>query len=367
MYSTIQEIHVEVENRIQQITALRHRSIFPQYIDIALNRAAKELLKEKYSNKANFKQEGFGESTKRDDDFQSLKRGVILNVIKDNNYGNRGYVLLPADYLHYISSTSYMNYDRFDDTLFKTNIVPLKGQYIDFKNLNLNAVKPEYGIRVELRRNDETKTVIIPNIFSLYKGDATFIEEFGFIDNLTSQLLYNDVNVRWEYPEYFKQIASDIKYDYRRTYLSIVQDWIIDSFSMCNESGNPVQTLIPIDVYQETSEIVRRDTSRIRPNDLISSETIDNTLGSFYHERNRHLSPICELQNNRLYVSFGEQFDVQQVYLRYIKKPTLFCFELNYISDINYLDEVIDLAVSNLLLTLKDDSYQPVKQNTITK
>ena len=84
MYETVKELHIEIEQRIQQITSNRHRSIAPQFIDMMLNRAAVKYIQTKSNRKTNYKGEGLEDSKKRVDDIQSLNvklRGLNLNVI----------------------------------------------------------------------------------------------------------------------------------------------------------------------------------------------------------------------------------------------------------------------------------------------
>ena len=50
------------------------------------------------------------------------------------------------------------------------------------------------------------------------------------------------------------------------------------------------------------------------------------------------------------------------IFLNYIKKPRLFISDIDQLSDFQVTDELIDYAVSDLLLQLKDNSFQYVKQ-----
>lgn len=107
MYETVKELHIEIEQRIQQITSNRHRSIAPQFIDMMLNRAAVKYIQTKSNRKTNYKGEGLEDSKKRVDDIQSLKRETPWLKLKrdkqDADYPNRAFVILPGDYLKLIS------------------------------------------------------------------------------------------------------------------------------------------------------------------------------------------------------------------------------------------------------------------------
>ena len=86
MYETVKELHIEIEQRIQQITSNRHRSIAPQFIDMMLNRAAVKYIQTKSNRKTNYKGEGLEDSKKRVDDIQSLTDKLtkeIENIVSD--------------------------------------------------------------------------------------------------------------------------------------------------------------------------------------------------------------------------------------------------------------------------------------------
>lgn len=68
MYNTIKELHIEIEQRISEITSNRHRSIVPEWIDMVLNRCAIKYIESIVSRKTNYKREGFEDTIKRADD-----------------------------------------------------------------------------------------------------------------------------------------------------------------------------------------------------------------------------------------------------------------------------------------------------------
>ena len=53
MYNTIKELHIEIEQRISEITSNRHRSIAPEWIDMVLNRCAIKYIESIVSRKTN--------------------------------------------------------------------------------------------------------------------------------------------------------------------------------------------------------------------------------------------------------------------------------------------------------------------------
>ena len=129
MYETIKELHIEIEQRIQQITSNRYGSMPPQFYDMMLNRTAIKYIQSKSNRKTNYKGEGLEDSMKRVEDFQSLKRETDwLPVIKDDDDSERGFVLLPSNYLKFITSTSKLQFEKNISKTIKTETDD------DFKN-----------------------------------------------------------------------------------------------------------------------------------------------------------------------------------------------------------------------------------------
>ena len=104
MYSSCKEAHIAVNEKIQQINANRQESIRPQYIDIALNEAIDVLLTQKIK--------AFEESGRYYDDLQVLKDTYRSPLYLFSNGGNRGFAYLPTNYLHGVSYTASVIFDK---------------------------------------------------------------------------------------------------------------------------------------------------------------------------------------------------------------------------------------------------------------
>lgn len=105
MYSSCKEAHIAVNEKIQQINANRQESIRPQYIDIALNEAIDVLLTQKIK--------AFEESGRYYDDLQVLKDIYRSPLYLLSNESNRGFAYLPTNYLHGVSYTASVIFDKF--------------------------------------------------------------------------------------------------------------------------------------------------------------------------------------------------------------------------------------------------------------
>lgn len=355
MYDTVKELHIEIEQRIQQITSNRHRSIPPQFIDMMLNRTAIKYIQSKSNRKTNYKGEGFEDSKKRVDDIQSLKRETIwLKTKKDSDesgYPNRAFVILPGDYLKLISSTSRYTYGKpqFIEDLHKVytgdNIKNLYYNVIDLSQL-LDKDSISNG-KIILNGSE----IVITDILNLLDTDSTDTDLFEISNLICDRLRYsipNKYNVYWEHimDRYYKNCI-----------IITADENIVVKLNINNED-------LTVDSYNSTFEEFVNIGTKFSQNDLVSSENILSTLNNYYGNKNRHLNPISELVDNKLYIYYDDNFCIDAIKLSYIKKPISFNIDINQMSDMTVTPEFIDMVVGDMLLILKDDSFNYVKQQS---
>lgn len=371
MYGTVKELHIEIENRIQQITSNRHRSIAPQFIDMVLNRTAIKYIQSKSNRKTNYKGEGLEDSKKRVDDIQSLKREtgwMKLNIpYSDPDFRNNGFVLLPSDCLKFVGSISRYEPTGLNDN---RNINLSNSDETEYKNLyytifdlsNLNISNYTGSIKYDDR------TISLNDIIELYNTDSSNTDLFEIadliIDRINNQIVnYNRSNdlfnktayanhlygCYWEHllGRYYKNCIIFVSYIHR-------DDIVL------NIGGN---NLTPVE-YNTQFKVFKRNFNNISGNDLVSSENINAIHNNYYMNKRRYLNPMSEILDDRLFVYFDDNFVIDSVNITYIKKPILFNSDINQMSDMEITPEFMDMVVSDILLMLKDNSYQSVKQQS---
>lgn len=331
MYETIKELHIEIEQRIQQITSNRYGSMPPQFYDMMLNRTAIKYIQSKSNRKTNYKGEGLEDSMKRVEDFQSLKRETAwLPVLTNDSDTSRGFVLLPSNYLKFISSTSHYKYTKNISKTLGSNGSDFKNVY--YKVYDLNTSTKINGIDMPAWKDNFESDVELPKYLVEYLYDKLN----GVIDLKNSPDI--KYNVYWEH-------FNDRYYAHS---IIITSDSNFDNNSAENYTDKYFK--ITADSYSE--------------NDLIASENIRAALNNPYSNKNRHLNPITELINDKLYVYQGQDFCVSEIKITYIKKPRLFSYDLDQMSDMTVTPEFVDMVVSDILLILKDNTFNLVKQQT---
>lgn len=352
MYSSVKQLHIEIEQRIQQITSNRHRSIAPQFYDMVLNTTAISYIHSILSNKTNYKQEGLDESSKRLDDLRTLKRktGFKPVIVESNN--NSKYVYIPADCLQVINSNSKVKYDKFDIEQYGLMQVNLYCSILDFSKLNFENVNNCNKLVLKIGNT----TYNITDLLQFIQYDEDKGDTFEFINLLVDRLRFNNYNA------YLNKFDNKI---YNQGIYILFDDTLTSvSLNAYDNTSKSIDLGIVVKNNTRVIDIINPiENTTIRQNDLIPTELISDTFNNYYLNKNRHLNPITEVVNDRLNVYTDKTFIIDSVDISYIKKPILFNSELNQMSDITITPEFLDDVVSNILLILKDDSFQYVKQN----
>lgn len=348
MFTTDKEIHIYLEQRIQQITSNRHGSIAPQVYDMFLNSCAIKNIQSKTNSKTNYKREGSEESKKRVDDFQSLKRKtklIPLKIISDN----KGYIDLPSDYLKCISSSSNVLFSKFNKTIKDKISITETFKILNIFTFDFNTPFEKIFIVVD------DLHIEITHLIHLAKESNGVVDYFEFTNHFLDLLRKKNINVYWEYFNGYHDKCFIIKANDLKLY-----------GSNKNEKGKIINVDLDviIDDLEIESEIFKTKGSSIKPNDLVSSEIVTDVLNNYYLSKNRHLNPISEIENDRLYVYYFDNFIVSDIELSYYKKPNLFSIETNSISDMEVTPEFLELVISDILLTLKDESFQYINNNS---
>lgn len=352
MYSSVKQLHIEIEQRIQQITSNRHRSIAPQFYDMVLNTTAISYIHSILSNKTNYKREGLDESSKRLDDLRTLKRktGFKPVIVESNN--NSKYVYIPADCLQVINSNSKVKYDKFNIEQCGLMQVNQYSSILDFSKLNFENVNNCNKFVLKIG----STTYDITDLLQFIQYDEDKGDTFEFINLLVDRLRFNNYNA------YLNKFDNKV---YNQGIYILFDDALISvSLNAYDNTSKSIDLGIVVKNNTRVIDIINPiENTTIRQNDLIPTELISDTFNNYYLNKNRHLNPITEVVNDRLNVYTDKTFIIDSVDISYIKKPILFNSELNQMSDITITPEFLDDVVSNILLILKDDSFQYVKQN----
>ena len=345
MYSTVQELHIEIEQRIQQITSNRNGSIAPEFIDMVLNRNAIRYVNLKTNRKTNYKQEGFEDSKKRLEDLESLKMTTTLAVRNPKDL-----CILPSDFHSLISSTSHYLYSQSKDDFIT------KEDTLGFYCLNISDI-----IDWISKIGDTTWSLKCQTYYDETSREHTYVLTDQSPSMISSDIFDNVVYLQQSlsqagYNAYWENVGNV----YIPNTLIVVKPrttTVFDKFEFHTADGKTdplmisntyilTHNLLPV-VYNFTS-------TKTAPNDLVSSEKIPSILQDYYGNKNRHLNPIIEIKQGILYVYTNDNFKVSSVDITYIKKPRCFDINRNIMSDLTITPEFMDMVVSDLSILIKD-------------
>lgn len=373
MYDTIKELHIEIEQRVQQVTSNRYGAMPPEFYDMVLNRTAVQYVQIKSNRKTNYKAEGLEDSKKRVDDIASLKRETTwLPTMKCPDEPNRAFIILPGDYLKLITSTSRLKFGKkdYNPDIHKVSTGDnIKNIY--YHVLNLKQIADEkmitntnvpISIHIGFTNIDGVKTggtkIDITDIYNLVYSNGSQPYDLSEISSLLCDRLRDELDATYQvYWEHF------IGRNYNKCI--VITNNKPEAFALSVGENDPIHSLsnnVPNTTYDTFDISSIKNEYKYSPNDLIATENIYSILNNFYSNRNRHLNPITTAIDDRLYVYYGNDFCVDAIKVSYIKTPKTFNYHLNQMSDLTITPEFMDLVVSNILIILKDDSANTVRQ-----
>lgn len=380
MYSTIREIHIWLNQRIQQITGNRHRSIAPELLDMVLNEAVINYCEDKLDYKTNEATQGAEQTAKRVDEFRALK--VITNPLpfiydtpqsdnsgfKENNH-ERGYFLLPGNYLRYINARVTTKFSKLEANIVVNGSTTADYTIVGLSNINLidgNTITGDVTATMQVIIGSGTgQRIITINIADLiplitYYDSEEDVDIYPFVQTVGDRLRQNGVDVYWERfdGEYHPQ-SFIVSYMWNRVNINPFITINNNSYELGITQNFQSRT---VRIYRNRSEL--RDPGFTEYDvDLMGSNIITTARKNVYMNRMRHYSPPGEIIGDRLYVYTTPNYTIDEISLTYYKRPQYFISSINQMTDIQITTDLMESAVSRLLEMLKDEAYQYVKQD----
>lgn len=343
MYNSCKEAHIAVSEKIQQINANRQESIRPQYIDIALNEAIDILVTQKCKL--------FEETGRLYDDLRVLKETKELTLYIDNDV--RGFAYLPFNYLKGVSYSADVIYDKFK-------------KYRD---------KKETGFKLALINLDSLfETLPMVKEFSITIGILTYTIKYP-------AKIYDKEGIF----ECINYILSKLRvYGVDSCYERFNGEFYANTLILRLPLGTEISTTINNSLQEKSfvyeaysgkykeitsiGEITKIKESKVAGLDLVSDVQRMDMIQTYHNAKNRHIHPICTIEDDRLYVDMNDDFIVTKVKITYLRKPTYYNFLDDTATELPFTTEIINLAVQRLLGTLKDNGYQiQVNENNLLK
>lgn len=334
MYSTVSELHIALDSRLQQSNSNRKQAFHPEQYDMAYNDALLTIIKDRSSAKTNYKQEGFEQSIKRYEDLQSLKKDCSPTIFKDSNYY---YFYLPSDYYSYDTLVSKILYNRNGVTK-STSTRNLYASIFNFSNVSMDITNITYTL--------SSGGTIDTSKFKLFKSSKSLFYYFNLVRDF--------IKTNYGIDCYFENFNGQY---YPNSLIFVTTD-STKRITSVNSTSISIQTTtlsLGYDSIANNSQYVDLGYKKV---ELVSALESSNINNDYYLNRNIHLNPKFEIKSNKIYIKNDSTFCLDSVKLEYLKTPRLIDSRINQMTDMTITDEVLDLAVSNISGILKDAAYQ---------
>lgn len=301
----VHEIHIEINQSLQQVAANKGRKFYAEEIDWAFNKMVTRFIQLKIRPK---EQKPYRKDQLDIDGLRDLfvSQKEITPYVASGLL-NRMATPLPSDYYHVVEDNSGV-VELCGSTTAQASIVTETLTYLELSDSPLSSA-PYY---TSLVLTVGGTTINIPSdlnggTYNGYqnKSDSIFLKSF-----IISKLREAGFKVYWEkYDDIYKQNNLIIIGDYTPTL-------VIDDTNVTQTSTST-----------RSRTIYTNPTKKVTPNRL-TWETLGSLRNTPFHKPHIE-SPLSELSNQVLYTYYSENFTVTTTLLSYIRKPRLVSLSLN--------------------------------------
>lgn len=341
MFSTDKEVHIYVEQSIQNAGSNRKQSIPAPFIDMVLNNAVLEYISSKFPDKQNPRD--IEATLKRYTDFNILKTSVIKIFEEGHNIRKSVITKLPYNCLKF--QTGICSYKRsvlenytenknkhsvlltFDESSFVGSTLSFSFKYLNNDGILINDSISFDDVISEIKSKE--------GIFYLYN---TIIDRFRNILKLDCKFESVDKNGK-------KVLRIDF----------LIGE-VVDVFTT-------TASYITITKLQESVKVIKQIGNKNSSISIASSIDCQITLDDYYGSKNLYLNPIGELSNGNL-ILYHTDFIPTKIEINYIRKPKLFDISSGQIPEIEINKDFLDYAIKELLLILNSQNYEKVLNET---
>ena len=365
---TIQDMHIEVNQGLQKISANRTRKYFSEEIDWVLNKVQDRFIQSKLSTKEN------GKFERNHLDLDALK-----NLIKDarliyfynndilsqtNIKGINRYIwLLPDDYAYLISSSSeVLNLCGGK----APNIIYSDNSFLSVNIGKTSATAPPLYISVEIDTTLWGNININQGIYPNWKGYQKVTDNKLLIPILLQMLRNNPSTYPTGDDIVPENVTKGIRFEkYGFHYYPNSFIFWGDTSSIQSELGiyyddSPITLQKSLLSGRFASYDIEKSTTILAQNRILENEKVISSLQSSYY-KTTYLSPISEVKDGMLYTYSDNSFIINSTLIQYIKKPRQMSLSLLQNCELSeeFHQLICDLAVEYIQNRITDvESYQ---------
>lgn len=357
------QLHLAVNQRLQEVASFKRNKYFPEEIDLALNTAMYRLLEKGVENR--FQDNQINLSTvsaliQKNTSFPLIIPDTNDYLYEDNTISS--YCVIPPDLYWVINSRLEVGINPLLCSTAPAVTTTTLSEYVSILPYpTITGNSPYYG---NLKLVSSTLGTIYTIPSEIAAGLSTEAEKFVITQNILESFYNNGefptVKVYWEryrnkfYKNNFIVVSS-----------SNLGTVLITANNLVTTPNNSVQTnysTIDRSSLIESASCKRLiSTSRIQNQDSLYEAIYQNTYYASSVEE-----PLINQTFDYFIVYQDKSFIVSRLYIDHIRKPRTISLSLNQTCELaeNTHTKLVDLAVEILKLDTKDSSYSASVQDT---
>jgi hypothetical protein len=345
---TTQELHVNIDLLLQEVSSNWSNNFLPQEKDIFINKEILKFIKQRLSPLSNEKRQGAYDIIKRILDVNSLVKTIEVPVLQLNE--KEAVIQLPFNHLYYISAEASVccncqTVETVEKIKYFTYLPPIEDSgLVDISD-----------ILIILEVGDDTITLV---------DTTTLPEEYFPTDNVSvykKAFIYNNLII--------SLIERNLPIGFEVTYDKVNNKIVIASYTNSTTTFSIGETDITVEEVQETYnvyELANTLDAEVR----IVDEEFKTSIKHSNLSGNKDNSRIAYLRDKVVIFPITDTVILSTVNLTYLCNPKKVDVLLNHNTDISdsALEEVIDNVARTLKGIISDDGYEKfIRENSLVE
>ena len=339
---TIKQMHIELNQSLQKISANTTRKFLWEELDWVLNKIQLRFIQKRLRPDPRIK----GKVSVDQLDADALRNIIVTSYDLETRVVNatRVKAVLPSDYMHLLSDASYIIKECDTPDTLESVSTPITYSIIKLTQ-SANVALPYYAT-ASMTINAETVTLPSdlpnPSQYSGYKSKDDLTELIAYYTTIFAS---KNIPLYWEYCDGIYKPGCFI-------YVGVVStlNWTVDS----------VTTNLLTTVMKTENVCLRNaDYESFSSNRLETPEIIPDLLGTSFYTTSAE-TPISELNQNLLYIYKDKSFRISGAQINYVRKPRRMSLYLGVDCELaeEYHQTICDLSVEYIKGRMEDAQGQ---------
>ena len=343
MYNTVEELHIALDQSLQNINSNRKSIIKPQEKDWLLNETQLRVIDMIMDAR---KAKGYEDDQLNYDMLLPVKETMTLPIVAIDEH--KGYAVLPSDYLHRdsIAANVVLNCDEATTSIEHVGLMFIVPIPVDTASPAYAGFTVSIGTEVIFRLSDYG-----------YSGFNKADSFFTIIQLMIDVLREKGLDLYWE--------------QYNETYIPRTL-FIIDNGYEIPLTGGCRVEYNGYDITTGSSSDNKDVLSNLefqvlkdQPTSLVSTEDINDMLKHKFYTTVPD-KPLITMSKHIVIVYYNADFFINEIKLRYIRMPRLINKQAGIMTELTTIsDKIVQLTVQNIKAKIEDKGYQAVLNENV--